>query len=545
MNLPAVSPKPAGLLATPQQLAVWEAVSGQESHVLSEAVAGSGKSTTALGAAKSAKGHVGFVAFNRHIAEHLQTKLGGRARACTLHSLGFSAVRKHCPGVSVDTNKPKDLLRLVRPAWFYQDRFQRWKPDENARAVLELSRLAKLTLAADLPALADVVEHYGVEMPDRPKTLESEIAPAVLELLECSKKNTDRIDYDDMVWLPVAERWRPEGFSLLIVDEVQDLSRVMQELAFLSAGSGRLLCVGDRRQSIMGFSGADTESIPRLRERMGLSPRSCLDRPLTVTFRCPVSHVELARQIVPEIEPKDGAEEGIVRHIGGDSGEVLKVVEGCGPEKPPLVICRRNAPLLGQAYRLFSAGKPVLLRGRDVGKGLTDLLDKLNAADPKDLVAKLARYEEREKERLARKDAPESAFEQLADRVESLSAVATRFDTLAELRQWVAGLFSDETPEGKTILSSVHRAKGLEAETVVILEPQKMPMVFRCKSCGGKPGLAGCKKCGGTGVKSKPWEIEQEYNLLYVAVTRSKRELIFAGNTPAVLLKGDRHGLAF
>lgn len=53
------------------------------------------------------------------------------------------------------------------------------------------------------------------------------------------------------------------------------------------------------------------------------------------------------------------------------------------------------------------------------------------------------------------------------------------------------------------MLSTIHKAKGLEAERVFILKPDLMP---HPKAKRG-------------------WEIDQENNLRYVAITRSKREL--------------------
>src|SRR5262245_58726865 len=87
---PAVSAR----TPTPQQQALYDAVASGTGHVAVEAVAGSGKTTSAVGCAAVARGRVGMVAFNKHIAAELQSRLGGTAKACTLHSLGFAAVRR-------------------------------------------------------------------------------------------------------------------------------------------------------------------------------------------------------------------------------------------------------------------------------------------------------------------------------------------------------------------------------------------------------------------------------------------------------------------
>jgi len=72
-----------------------------------------------------------------------------------------------------------------------------------------------------------------------------------------------------------------------------------------------------------------------------------------------------------------------------------------------------------------------------------------------------------------------------------------------ELVHKIEGLFSDEI-EG-VVCSSVHRAKGLEADRVFIIRRDLMPHPMA----------------------QSPWELVQEKNLEYVAITRSKNELIF------------------
>jgi len=65
-------------------------------------------------------------------------------------------------------------------------------------------------------------------------------------------------------------------------------------------------------------------------------------------------------------------------------------------------------------------------------------------------------------------------------------------------------IFSDKTDEG-IIFSSIHRAKGLEAETVVYLGAEKVPHPMA----------------------KTPEAMKQEINLDYVAKTRAKRTLIY------------------
>ena len=59
--------------------------------------------------------------------------------------------------------------------------------------------------------------------------------------------------------------------------------------------------------------------------------------------------------------------------------------------------------------------------------------------------------------------------------------------------------------EGGVALSTIHKAKGLEANNVFILRPDLMPSQWAAKD----------------------WELIQEDNMQYVAITRAKYGLTF------------------
>ena len=81
----------------------------------------------------------------------------------------------------------------------------------------------------------------------------------------------------------------------------------------------------------------------------------------------------------------------------------------------------------------------------------------------------------------------------LSDGAKSVNDVNTRIDKV----------FAEDTPG--VAFSTVHKAKGLEAEKVWILEPHLMPL----------------------SMAKKPWEQVQEHNIQYVAYTRSLHTLNF------------------
>jgi len=79
----------------------------------------------------------------------------------------------------------------------------------------------------------------------------------------------------------------------------------------------------------------------------------------------------------------------------------------------------------------------------------------------------------------------------------------------------IKGIFSDEVKG--IILSTIHKAKGLENDRIFFLAPELIPSKYA----------------------TQPWQYEQEQNLFYVAVTRAKHELIYVwGNVFLEDIKG-------
>jgi len=86
-------------------------------------------------------------------------------------------------------------------------------------------------------------------------------------------------------------------------------------------------------------------------------------------------------------------------------------------------------------------------------------------------------------------------------------ANAHKFQNINQLTEYINRLFSDDN--APVALCTVHRARGLEAERVWIIEPDIMPAVWK---------------------NQQDWQREQEHNLLYVALTRAEGRLFIVGD---------------
>ena len=101
--------------------------------------------------------------------------------------------------------------------------------------------------------------------------------------------------------------------------------------------------------------------------------------------RCPTSHLELARKLVPHIEASPNAQEGVWDTI--DSYTIAGRVQA-----GDLIVCRNNAPLVSVAYNLMRQKIPCAVKGKDIGTDITNLIAKLDPFDMKDLHVRLGRF---------------------------------------------------------------------------------------------------------------------------------------------------------
>ena len=106
----------------------------------------------------------------------------------------------------------------------------------------------------------------------------------------------------------------------------------------------------------------------------------------------------------------------------------------------------------------------------------------------------------------------EERAEQIRDQAETLLYLAEGMKGVAELEKRIFDLFDDAAGTPVVVCSTVHRAKGLESNRVFILRDTLRPRFAR-------------------GPNAKPVSNE-ERNIEYVAITRSKAELIWVDGEP-------------
>lgn len=198
------------------------------------------------------------------------------------------------------------------------------------------------------------------------------------------------------------------------------------------------------------------------------------------------------------ISSHPSAPEGLVQTLGQYDDKTFIT--------PCIVLCRNTAPLIGLAYSMLQRDIPCSVRGRDIGAALASVVKKLRATDLSDLLIKLESWRVRE---AARSESLGKSAERTEDQAQCLVFFVRGLDedsqTVPDLLAKIDLLFSDDTSTGKVILSTIHRAKGLEYPTVFILDRHLCPSRFA----------------------RLEWQKVQERNLMFVAITRSMDKLFY------------------
>jgi superfamily I DNA/RNA helicase len=456
-------------------------------HLVVRARAGTGKTTTIIeGINRAPEQNILLCAFNKRIAEELTARLNNpHAQAKTLHAVGYAVVRRYWEGLRIANGQDRANAlteKVCGPSC----------PDDIKRLVSKLHSLGREIAphATNIGDLTEIAENYEC-VPEEGWTNEGfdvtyveSKALAAMALAAKVKPVDTGIDFSDMIFLPVRNRWLHKTYDLVVVDEAQDMTVTQLEIA-CGVCKGRICVVGDDRQAIYGFRGADSGSLDRLKGVLNATELG-----LTTTYRCGRVIVAKAAELVPDFEAGPANPEGILSALTSD-----KLIDTVA--LGDFVLSRLNAPLVSIAMSLLKSGKRTCIAGRDVGAGLKGLIRRMKARSIPELLSKIRVWEEREVKRVM-----------LAGREERVEAIRDQADMLVSLTEGARGvtdveakidaLFTDNGlgQAGVITCSSVHRAKGLEANRVFVLAS-----TLRRYN-------------------------QEECNIIYVAITRAKTELV-------------------
>ncbi len=306
------------------------------------------------------------------------------------------------------------------------------------------------------------------------------------------------MDFDDQLYMPVITGARFWQNDFMFVDEAQDLNHIQRVMVRRALKPrGRLIAVGDPNQAIYGFRAAAHDSMSIIAREFG-----CVELPLTISYRCPKAVVAEARQWVSHITAADSAQDGSVSSWGKyDASQFLPTDS---------IVCRNTRPLIEMAFNLLRDGVACKVKGRDIGAGLVAMIKRFKTNDLNEFQDKLARYVMNKTAKWLA-DGKDELAQRLQDQADTITIFMDELDadtaTVADLIAKIESLFTDNGPQ-ILVLSTIHKAKGAEFDRVFVLDPDLMPSKYA----------------------RTPEAKQQERNLQYVAVTRSKRDLIYIGS---------------
>lgn len=517
------------LKPTAEQVAIIDAAAKGESFIV-EAGAGAAKTTTLKMLADNLpnKGPVLAVAFNKRIANDLQAALPPTCTVSTLNSLGHRAWGKQRgKRLEVDARKVGTLvgleLKKTAPEVVAADEDGScWAAVRGFVNVLRQASYVPSVLDGPwrpvytgTEDMEDLIEEFMLQNEWNyrimPVDLMMDMAENVLRD-SISMAFQGSIDYDDQIYMSTSFFCPYPQFPTVLADEGQDLSPQNHRQLMLCKPK-QLIVVGDRRQAIYAFRGADSESLDNLQLKAAVELKINLGSyKLATSFRCPKKVVERQKLHYPEFVAFEKNPEGEVQTW--KRWEIKDVPSGGA------ILCRNNAPLVAAAFMLLRHKRGFTFYGTDMAKNLKGLIKKvagftgknLSAADKRipaeDVLKDLALWYEKERAALKDKNR-EHLVSGLTDRKECARMVLLEVETLGAAMEMCDTIFENA---GDLVLSSGHRSKGFEWDWVMHLDPFRIPSRF-AKEAASRGSYA---------------QLKQENNLRYVIETRTKFSLIFA-----------------
>lgn len=313
---------------------------------------------------------------------------------------------------------------------------------------------------------------------------------AIINKLLRFKKHDLPITHD--TYLKAFELWHriDDGYEYLLLDEAQDLNPVLISIA--RKAQLPMIVVGDTYQSIYRFRGAVD----------AMEQFEVDELPLSQSWRFGPEVANLANRILSHHSKPP-------RHpLRGNPNRSTEIVryQGRAPTGHGTAILARTNARLFESLAMID--RPFHLVG-----GLNELERQLSSA-----------YALRNHQLAKVTDATVArftswrAFDDAAERGDAdakrlREIVEKQGDALPGILKRLAGLHRANENEAQLIVSTAHKAKGREFETVVVLEDFELPKDLVARRIRDK---------------TKTDETDQMINLLYVACTRATKRLFLA-----------------
>lgn len=522
-----------------------------QSNMLVNALAGSGKSTTACMLSEHSKTSDLYIAFNASVVEEFKKKIKNpKTKVMTMHSLAYSIMlynveqeskdsgekpkgfgsQRSKRTVSLDNFKPHKILdeEITKRYGRYIEFAKRVFLKDNYINLYNLCRLTLTDMSSnkDVSRLIDdhvLFLYYGDEGYSAPDISEITSTLKILDTKSRQQFETQGvIDFTDMLWITFNklkyDNWEVPYWALytnIYCDEVQDFSNIqLNFLKFIKRTKGRYVFIGDFHQAIYNFAGANAQAFNQIPKMF--APVKTFDLP--ICYRCAKSHLSrVNREYGIPILPCDDAPMGFVKTIDkskiseyAKAGDMVISRKNKWIAEVVLDLARNGTPIFIEDKEMVGAIKRQILSSKCTSVGtLKKFLQKVISNYNKklfEIVSKNAREGGHEEEHLEAVAEANSKIDNTSFLLEILEGYLENHassDSVSKFSNFIDKLLNTTPSPNCVRLCSIHKAKGLEATNVFVLNEAKINYDFR---------------------NSKEQNI-QEKNLSYIATTRAKEGL--------------------
>jgi DNA helicase-2/ATP-dependent DNA helicase PcrA len=511
LNSTALTPVKRFIPSTLQQ-ELFDWVANGTGNAILIAVAGSGKTTSILRCFPFIEDYkkVLYLVFNTKNGDEMKEKMNklreefGKSfyniHVATFHSWAFGVLRDYYRSANIICGRPngfkcRDLFKKMYPDQKIQIMYSSFVCDLVSYAKGEGVGVRGL-VESKPETYYSLIEHHDMRL-EHEDADEAQAITYTRELMAASYKEAKyngSIDFDDMLFMPLALNLRFPQKDWIFGDEMQDTNPVRREIIARSIKSdGRFLGVGDPCQAIYGFTGASNDAMDIIKYEF-----HCKELMLNVSYRCPKAIVQDVQRLVPYFNVHENNAEGDQFDVTlKDALEILT--------NEDMILCRNVAPIVSLAFKIIGLGRACHVLGSEIGKGLVKLVRKLEGTDINDLRDKIEAWRDREVQYFidkGKEDKANSIIDKALCLTTMIEALPESQRTIEALINQIQKLFQDD--ERTLCLSSGHRSKGREAPNVVIYRPELLPSPWA----------------------KKDWMQKQERNLEYVMRTRAMNYLL-------------------
>lgn len=432
---------------TDEQVHILDLVRTTDDNLMLNALAGCGKTSTLELIERATKVKpILYLVFNKRNKEEAEGKMLSTTTVRTFNGIGHRIWDKVCGGVTLNPKKSHEILRQIISEAPKPAQQELWASYWQVIGGVAMAKAIGYIPSGKFPTARRLCDRTELcrHLEEEPDDLTLDLIDAVL-LTSIKASYAGSIDYNDQIYMPALFGGTFPKFPLVFVDEYQDLNPVNHAMLD-KLTKHRLVGVGDPWQNIYGFRGAKQGGMEEAKQKFSMT--SC---DLSVSFRCPKAVVESARWRVPHFKwIKPG---GHVEH--------LTTVDAINLSDNAAIICRNNAPLFGLGVNLLGSGRPVTIAGSDIGPRLIAIMRKLGSEDAsRDEVLSL--IEDWRAEKIAKES---TTANDLADCMKVFAGFGS---TLSKAIAVAEHLFAQR---GGLQLLTGHKAKGLEYDTVYLLDP--------------------------------------------------------------------------